>query len=291
LLIKGFFLDSMRIYIADNSDKVADYVASYTIQRINDFGPTKERPFVLGLPTGSTPLKTYQRLIQAFREGRVSFKHVVTFNMDEYVGLPRDHPESYHSFMKNNLFSFIDVPQENINILNGNAPDLLAECQRFEDKIVAFGGIDLFLGGIGSDGHIAFNEPGSSLASRTRVKSLNQETIAANARFFDNDISKVPTMALTVGVGTIMDARTVVIIATGSNKAPAVAECVEGAVSHAFPVTQLQHHRSMVLCVDEDATLDLRVKTVRYFKGLLQRENELGERQRNAKKLQTTSKL
>lgn len=276
---------NMRIYIADNADKVAEYVANFIIQRIVDFAPTKERPFVLGLPTGSTPLKTYQKLIQAYREGRVSFKHCVTFNMDEYVGLPRDHPESYHSFMKNNLFSFIDVPAENQNILNGNAPDLIAECQRFEDKIAAYGGIELFLGGIGSDGHIAFNEPGSSLASRTRVKSLNHETIQANARFFDNDISKVPTMALTVGVQTIMDARTVVIIATGANKAPAIAQCVEGSVSHAFPVTQLQHHRSTVLCLDEDATLDLRVKTVRYFKGLLQRENELNERQNNAKKL------
>lgn len=275
----------MRIYIADNADKVADYVAGYIVERINNFGPTKERPFVLGLPTGSTPLKTYQRLIQAFREGRVSFKNVVTFNMDEYVGLPRDHPESYHSFMKNNLFSFIDVPPENINILNGNAPDLIAECQRYEDKIASYGGIELFLGGIGSDGHIAFNEPGSSLCSKTRVKSLNQETITANARFFDNDINKVPTMALTVGVQTIMDARTVVIIATGSNKSPAVKECVEGSVSHAFPVTALQHHRSMVLCVDEDATLDLRVKTVRYFRGLLVREHELGERQKNAKKI------
>lgn len=284
----------MRIYINDNSDKVADYVASFVIQRIKDFEPTASRPFVLGLPTGSTPLKTYQRLIQAFREGKVSFKNVVTFNMDEYVGLPRDHPQSYFSFMKNNFFAFIDIPQENTNILNGNAPDLVAECQRFEDKIAGYGGIELFLGGIGSDGHIAFNEPGSSLASRTRVKSLNQETIEANARFFEGDISKVPTMALTVGVGTIMDARTVVIIATGANKAPAVAQCVEGSVSHAFPVTQLQHHRSMVLCVDEDATLDLRVKTVRYFKGLLVRENELGERQRNAKNLvakTTTSKL
>lgn len=239
----------------------------------------------MGLPTGSSPLKTYQRLIQAYREGRVSFKNVITFNMDEYVGLPRDHPESYFSFMKNNFFSFIDIPQENTNILNGNAPDLIAECQRFEEKIATVGGIHLFLGGIGADGHIAFNEPGSSLTSLTRVKSLNQDTIAANARFFDNDMSKVPTMALTVGVQTIMSAKTVVLVATGATKAPAVAQCVEGAISHTFPVTALQNHSSVVLCVDEDATLDLRVKTVRYFKGLLVRENELGERQRNAKKL------
>jgi glucosamine-6-phosphate deaminase len=274
----------MRIVIVDNADKVADAVAGYIVKRINDFSPSKERPFVLGLPTGSTPLKTYQRLIQAFREGRVSFKNVVTFNMDEYVGLPRDHPESYHSFMKNNLFMFIDIPAENVNILDGNAPDLIAECQRFEDKIASYGGIDVFLGGVGHDGHVAFNEPGSSLSSRTRVKSLNHETIVANARFFDNDISKVPTMALTVGVQTIMDARTVLIVATGPSKAIAVSSLVEGAVTHASPISALQHHRSMVLFIDEDATLDLKVKTVRYFKGLSQREDELQKRQANAKK-------
>jgi glucosamine-6-phosphate deaminase len=274
----------MRIVIVDNADKVADAVASYIVKRINDFAPSKDRPFVLGLPTGSTPLKTYQRLIQAFREGRVSFKNVVTFNMDEYVGLPREHPESYHSFMKNNLFMFIDLPAENANILDGNAPDLIAECQRFEDKIASYGGIDVFLGGVGHDGHVAFNEPGSSLSSRTRVKSLNHETIVANARFFDGDISKVPTMALTVGVQTIMDARTVLIVATGPSKAIAVSSLVEGAVTHASPISALQHHRSMVLFIDEDATLDLKVKTVRYFKGLSQREDELQKRQANAKK-------
>ena len=276
---------SMRIVIAASADKVADAVASYIVKRITDFAPTKDRPFVLGLPTGSTPLKTYQRLIQAFREGRVSFKNVVTFNMDEYVGLPRDHPESYHSFMKNNLFCFIDILQENINILDGNAPDLVAECQRFEDKIISYGGIEVFLGGVGHDGHVAFNEPGSSLSSRTRVKSLNHETILANARFFDNDISKVPTMALTVGVQTIMDARTVLIVATGASKAIAVNGLVEGAVTHASPVSALQHHKSMVLFIDEDATLELKVKTVRYFKGLALRENELQKRQSNTKQL------
>ena len=275
----------MRIVITDTSKKVAEYVSEYVIQRINDFQPTADRPFVLGLPTGGTPVKTYQRLIQAFREGRVSFKHVVTFNMDEYVGLPKDHPESYHSFMKNNLFSFIDVKPENINILDGNAADLIGECRSFEEKISSYGGIELFLGGIGSDGHIAFNEPGSSLASLTRVKSLNQETINDNARFFDGDLTKVPTMALTVGVKTIMNARTVLIMATGPNKAVAVAKMTEGSITHTSPATALQLHPSCVLVLDDDATMELRVKTVRYFKGLLKAESELDVRQKNAKKL------
>lgn len=275
----------MRIVIAPMSVDVADYVAEQIIQRIVNYRPTKERPFVLGLPTGSTPLVTYQRLIQAFREGRVSFSNVVTFNMDEYVGLPEEHPESYHSFMKNNFFSFVDIPKENINILNGNAPDLVSECERFEQKMATLGGIHLFLGGVGTDGHIAFNEPGSSLSSGTRVKSLNQETVASNARFFDKDVSKVPTMALTVGVQTVMNAKSVIIIATGASKAVAVAQLVEGSISHAYPITALQYHKEMLLCLDEEATLELKVKTVRYFKGLLKREDELRQRQANAKKL------
>lgn len=273
----------MRIVIKSSDDTVAAYVAEYIVKRINDFHPTKERPFVLGLPTGSTPIRTYQKLIQAFREGRITFKNVVTFNMDEYVGLPVTHPQSYHAFMQVNLFNFIDIPPENVNILDGNASDLIAECQRFEDKIAMYGGIELFFGGLGSDGHIAFNEPGSSLASLTRVKSLNSETIAANARFFDNDISKVPTMALTVGVATIINARQVLIAATGASKAVAVEKCVEGSVSHIYPVSALQLHRSAVLVVDEAATMELKVKTVIYFKALAVREDELGKRQVNAK--------
>ena len=144
------------------------------------------------------------------REGTLSFKYVITFNMDEYVGLPRDHPETYHSFMYENFFKYIDIEPKNTHILDGNATDLEAECVAFEKKITESGGIDLFMGGIGPDGHIAFNEPGSSLASRTRVKTLAVDTIIANARFFDNDLSKVPQQALTVGVGTVMDAREVI---------------------------------------------------------------------------------
>lgn len=183
--------------------------------------------------------------------------------MDEYVGLPRDHPESYHSFMFSNFFSHVDIQPENINILDGNAPDLEAECAEYEAKIKAVGGIDLFLGGVGSDSHIAFNEPGSSLASRTRVKTLAYDTIVANARFFGGDIDAVPTMALTVGVQTILDAKEVVIVATGMTKALAIKRAVEEGISHTCTLSCLQMHPHSMIVVDEDATLELQVKTVR----------------------------
>ena len=175
----------MRLIIEPDYQNVSLWAANYVAAKINKACPTAERPFVLGLPTGSSPLGMYKALIDLNKAGKVSFKHVVTFNMDEYVGLPEDHPESYHSFMWNNFFSHIDIDKRNVNILNGNAPDLEAECKRYEDKIKTMGGIDLFLGGIGPDGHIAFNEPGSSLSSRTRVKTLTTDTIIANSRFFD----------------------------------------------------------------------------------------------------------
>ena len=159
----------MRVIIEKNADGMSRWAANHIVERINAFKPTAKKPFILGLPTGSTPLGTYKELIRLYKKGQVSFKNVVTFNMDEYVRIPEDHPESYHSFMWNNFFKHIDIKKENVNILNGNAEDLEAECARYEEKIKSYGGIDLFMGGIGPDGHIAFNEPGSSLTSRTRV--------------------------------------------------------------------------------------------------------------------------
>ncbi|KAJ2799960.1 Glucosamine-6-phosphate isomerase (Glucosamine-6-phosphate deaminase) (GNPDA) (GlcN6P deaminase) [Coemansia helicoidea] len=265
----------MRLVIRDDADTVADYVAEYIKARILQFAPTARRPFVIGLPTGSSPIGVYKRLVGFCADGSLSFKHVVSFNMDEYVGLPRDHPESYHSFMWHHLFKHIDIQPENVNILDGNAPDLQAECEKYEAKIQSYGGIELFLGGIGPDGHIAFNEPGSSLSSRTRVKTLAYETILANARFFGGDVAKVPMLALTVGVGTVMDAREVVVIITGASKANALAKCIEEGVNHMWTVSAIQtHSRSLVVC-DDDATLELHVKTVRYFKSIEKVQDEL----------------
>jgi glucosamine-6-phosphate deaminase len=274
----------MRLIIRDDAQAASQYIADYLIERINAFNPTPDRPFVLGLPTGSSPILIYKHLVQRHKAGHVSFRNVVTFNMDEYVGIPRDHPESYHSFMYKHFFSHVDVKPDNINILNGNAPDLEAECQNYEEKIQRVGGIELFLGGIGPDGHIAFNEPGSSLKSRTRVKTLAYETILANSRFFDNDLDRVPKMALTVGVQTVLDAREVVIIITGAHKAPALQRCIEGGVNHMWTLSSLQMHPHPLIVVDEDATLELQVKTVKYFKSIERVGNEVGMRQKLPKK-------
>ncbi|OAQ58935.1 glucosamine-6-phosphate isomerase [Pochonia chlamydosporia 170] len=272
----------MRLIVRQTAEVASRYVVQYITTRINEFGPTQEKPFVLGLPTGSSPLNIYRSLIEAFRDGKVTFRHVVTFNMDEYVGLPPEHPESYHSFMHKNFFDHVDLQPENINILDGNAPDLAAECLAYEEKIIASGGIELFLGGVGVDGHIAFNEPGSSLASRTRIKSLAYEMRLANSRFFGGEIDAVPRMALTVGVQTIMDAREVVIIATGPAKASAVHQAVESGISHWCTLSCLQLHPRSMVVVDEDATLEMRVKTIKYYKEVEQIAEQGNEAEQKA---------
>jgi glucosamine-6-phosphate deaminase len=258
----------MRLIIKDNYQVLSDWAANHVAARINQAAPTAQHPFVLGCPTGSSPLGMYKKLIELNRSGVVSFRHVVTFNMDEYCGLPETHPESYHSFMWNNFFSHIDIDRDNVNILNGNAPDLEAECERFEQKIKSYGGIDLFMGGVGPDGHIAFNEPGSSLTSRTRCKSLTTDTIIANSRFFNNDISQVPKTALTVGVGTVMDAKEVMLIVNGHNKARALKHGVEGGISQMWTISALQLHRHAIIVADEAACDELKVQTYRYFKDI-----------------------
>lgn len=258
----------MRLIIEKDYADVSRWAAHYVAAAINAAKPTAEKPFVLGCPTGSSPLGMYRRLIELNKEGKVSFRNVITFNMDEYVGLPREHKESYHSFMWNNFFSHIDIPAENVNILDGNAPDLLAECARFEEKIKACGGIDLFMGGVGPDGHIAFNEPGSSLTSRTRIKTLTKDTIIANSRFFEGNVDMVPKTALTVGVGTIMDARSVLLIVNGHNKARALHHGVEGSVSQMWTISALQLHPKAIIVADDAACEDLKVSTYRYFKDI-----------------------
>ncbi len=255
----------MRLIIQPDSTKIAQWTARYVASKINQFNPTAEKPFILGLPTGSSPLSTYKELIKLHETGEVSFKNVVTFNMDEYVGLPEEHPESYHSFMWNNFFNYIDIKKENVHILNGNASDLEAECEAYEQAIKNAGGIDLFLGGIGPDGHIAFNEPGSSLTSRTRIKTLTTDTIIANSRFFENDVNKVPKTALTVGVGTFMDAKEVLILVNGHHKARALYHAVEGPITQMWTISALQMHQHGIIVCDYDACAELKVGTYKYF--------------------------
>ncbi len=193
--------------------------------------------------------------------------------MDEYAGIEKNHPESYYSFMHRNLFDHVNIDKKNIHMLNGNAPDPLEECSNYEEKIKSFGGIELFLGGMGADGHIAFNVPGSSLNSRTRLVNLNFETIASNARFFDNDLTQVPKQALTVGVKTVMDAREVLIIVNGHKKARALQHVVEGGINHMWTLSALQNHPNATIVCDEEATWELKVGTVNYFRDMNNADN------------------
>ena len=258
----------MRVIITKDFDQMSVWAANFVAKKILDFNPTEEHPFVLGCPTGSSPLGLYKHLVELNKRGVLSFKNVVTFNMDEYVGLPVEHPESYHSFMWTNFFGHIDIKPENVHILDGNAKDLLAECAHYEEMIAAAGGVDLFMGGVGPDGHIAFNEPGSSLTSRTRQKTLTQDTIIANSRFFDGDLNKVPKTALTVGVGTVMAAREVMIIVNGHGKARALQQAIEGGVSHMCTLSALQMHPHAIIIADEAAVDELKVSTYRYLKDI-----------------------
>ena len=256
----------MRVVILDDYAAVSRWAAEYVVQKINEKQPTPENPFVLGCPTGSSPLGMYRELISMNHQGKVSFANVVTFNMDEYVGLPEEHPESYHSFMWNNFFNHIDIKRENVHILNGNAASLEQECAEYEEVIKKIGGIDLFLGGIGPDGHIAFNEPGTSLSSRTHIATLNNDTIIANSRFFDNDVNLVPKKALTVGVATVMSAREVLIVCNGHNKARALRHAIEEGVNHMWTISALQMHPEGSIVCDEAACAEIKVGTYKYFK-------------------------
>jgi len=255
----------MRLVIHPNHEEVSRWTARYIADRINE---RQGKPYILGLPTGSSPIACYKELIALHKQGKLSFANVITFNMDEYLGLPADHPQSYRYFMQETFFSHIDIDIKNTHILNGMAKDPIKECEEYEAAIAKFGGIDLFLGGCGVDGHLAFNEPGSSLNSRTRIKYLTEDTKRVNARFFDNDPEKVPGSALTVGVGTVMDAKEVVVIVTGHNKARALKQAVEEGINHMCSISCLQMHRRAIIVCDDAATDELKVGTVRYFKGI-----------------------
>ena len=207
---------------------------------------------VLGLATGSTPMGLYSRMVKDHEENKTSYAEIKTFNLDEYVGLPVTHPESYYAFMYRNLFSALDINEENVHIPSGMAEDLEKECQEYEN-LISKAHVDIQLLGIGSDGHIGFNEPGTAFDSVTHVTDLAESTIKDNCRFFENDITKVPTQAVTQGIGTIMKAKNILLIATGENKAQAVKDMLQGEVSEECPASILQKHDNVTIILDEAA--------------------------------------
>lgn len=255
----------MRLIINSDYTKCANWAADYVAYKIKATRPTKEKPFVMALPAGSSPLGMFERLIEMFKKGKISFQNVVFFNTNEYVGLKPSNPHSYNHFLWEKFFDHIDIKKQNIHLLNGETKDFAKECAAYEKLIRSYGGIDLLIAGVGEDGHIAFNEPGSSLASRTRLKALNRYTLRANARFFDNNVDLVPKTVITVGIATIMDAREVMVIASGDKKANAVQCAVEGSVNHMCPISILQMHQHALIVCDEEATSKLKSDTVRYF--------------------------
>ena len=233
----------MEIIIQENSQDAANIAASIIAKLLN-----KKPNAVLGLATGSTPLPLYKRLIEL----NLDWSQVVTFNLDEYIGLPRDHSQTYHTFMWENLFKHININPANVYIPDGNAADIPKFCAEYEALIVEKGGIDIQVLGIGTDGHIGFNEPTSSLASRTRIKTLTEQTRKDNARFFNN-LDEVPIHCITMGIGTIMDARQNILLAFGENKAQAIADAVEGPIQATHPASILQMHPNATFCINSKA--------------------------------------
>lgn len=244
----------MEIIIKENG-QAASKAAARVVARL-----VREKPnAVLGLATGSTPLMLYRELIRMHREEGLDFSKITTFNLDEYVGIEKEHPQSYHSFMWENLFSHINIQPDRVHIPDGMAEDIPRSCEVYEAAIAAGGGIDLQVLGIGSDGHIGFNEPTSSFGSRTRIKTLTKQTVQDNARFFGGDESKVPRHCITMGIGTIMDAHMNLMLAFGKGKAKTIAATVEGPVTSIVPASILQHHPAVKVFIDEAAAAHLKL--------------------------------
>lgn len=237
----------MNVLIYDNDEQIGiaagNYMCGQVLQKPNS---------VLGLATGSTPLKPYGQMIELYKKGVVDFSKVTTFNLDEYVNLDVNDKNSYHSFMHENLFDHINIPEENINFLDGNAKDPHEECRTYEEKIKAAGGIDIQLLGIGSNGHIAFNEPADCFQRWSHVVTLKESTVKDNSRFFKS-IDEVPTQAVTMGIGSIMQAKKILIIAIGENKAKAIKQLIDGNVTPMCPASVLQFHTDVTLMLDKAA--------------------------------------
>lgn len=237
----------MKIVKVKDYEEMSQYAADYLIKRINEI----DRP-VLGLATGSTPEGMYEKLIQANKEGKISFKNITTFNLDEYVGLSEEDPNSYHFFMKDKLLDHVDIQEGNYHIPDGNKEDLEKECQEYEKLIQEAGRIDVQILGVGINGHIGFNEPGTSFTSRTHIVELSESTRQANSRFF-NSIDDVPTKAITMGIETIMESKDIILLVSGEQKAETLARLLEGEVSEDFPVSVLKKHNHVTLIADEAA--------------------------------------
>ena len=244
----------MKVVIQRDYEQMSK-VAAHIVGEVLNAKPNA----VLGMATGSTPLGLYQELVRLHREEQLDFSRVTTFNLDEYVGLRMDHPQSYHYFMREHFFQHVNIPRQNINIPSGTTSNYPAFCEWYERRIEQCGGIDLQILGIGSDGHIAFNEPTSSLSSRTRLKTLSKQTIDDNARFFERR-EDVPVYAITMGVGTILDARKLVIVASGKAKARAIAQAVEGPLTSMVTASAIQLHRDATVIVDEQAAAELTMR-------------------------------
>jgi len=244
----------MRIIIVKDYEEMSKRAASVVVNRIR-----RKPDLVLGLATGSTPVGLYQQLIKAHKEEGLDFSKVRSFNLDEYCGLSPNHPQSYHYFMYDKLFNHINIKPENVYIPTGDVRNADIFCEWYEKKIKEEGGIDLQILGIGRDGHIGFNEPGSSLGSRTRIKTLTEETIEDNARFFGKK-EKVPRYAITIGLGTISEAKECLLLASGSNKAEAIQKCIEGPISGEITASLLQLHPRATIIIDEEAAQKLRHK-------------------------------
>jgi glucosamine-6-phosphate deaminase len=241
----------MLVIIKENYEQMSLEAAKQVASLIR-----KKPDCIVGFATGSTPLGLYKELIRMHKTEGLDFSKVTSFNLDEYVGLPPSHDQSYHYFMWENLFKHININSSNVHIPMGMAEDVDAFCDWYENKIIEHGGIDLQILGIGANGHIAFNEPGSSLGSRTRIKTLTEKTIKDNARFFKS-LDEVPRFAITMGVGTIMEARNLLLLANGKGKAEAIKETVEGSIMAKYPATIVQLHRYATVVIDKDAASKL----------------------------------
>ena len=237
----------MEVIIQDGYEKISRQAAQIVAQTLTD-----KPDAVLGLATGSTPLGLYKEFIRMHKEEGLDFSQVTTFNLDEYVGLSREHSQSYHYFMHENLFQHINISEQNIHIPSGTTSNYQAFCEWYEQRIMECGGIDLQVLGIGSDGHVAFNEPGSSLSSRTRIKTLTRQTIEDNSRFFESS-DEVPVYSITMGVGTILEARKIILLANGANKAEAVAAAIEGPITSMCTASALQMHRDTIFLLDKES--------------------------------------